>query len=493
MKFINYIAIGSLAVAASACSNWLDLEPSTSVDNSKGLQTLQQVDYSLNGTYSLMQNSNAYSGRLVYYADVCGDDMQAGSSTKRTGDYYLFNYNKDNAPSTHWSYLYEIIRSCNVILRDTAQVRSSITTTKDNATLTSYIGEALAIRGLALFDLTRLFGYPYTKDNGASLGVPVITTVLGTFDLPKRNTVAECYKQIISDLTSATQMINTDFNKGRINKWAAMALLSRVYLYKGDQESNTKALQLAEATIAGAEAAKYRLWTNDEYPKAWGNDAIPDNPGEILFEIVNLTTDSPGNESLGYLNSKDGYDDYFITSSFYELLMQDPNDVRLKLLSFDGTKCAYVNKYQPQPTEVIQDANIPLVRLSEVYLIAAEAAQRLNDNDDAVKYLNPIVQRADPANTVEGTTITQDRIMLERRKELVGEGHRLYDVMRNGLQCERKNTTNSDLQKKMTKAKMLSGSYPKTYDNTYYKIILPIPKSEMNTNPNIADQQNPGY
>jgi hypothetical protein len=316
--------------------------------------------------------------------------------------------------------------------------------------------------------------------------------VAENFAVPKRNTVAECYTQIIKDLTAAVPMINTNFQKGRINKWAAMALLSRVYLYKGDSESNAKALETAEATIQGAEANKYRLWTNDEYSTAWGNDVTDKAPGEILFEIVNLTTDSPGNESLGYLNSYNGYDDYCITSSFYELLLQDPKDVRLKILSFDGSKYAYVNKYQPQPTEIIQDANIPLIRLSEVYLIAAEAAQRLNDNDDAIKYLNPIVTRANPANEIQpGEIITQDRIMLERRKELVGEGHRLYDVMRNGLKCVRKNTSDAAIQKKISKTKHLSGTYPKEYDNTYYKIVLPIPKAEMDVNTNL--EQNPEY
>ena len=57
------------------------------------------------------------------------------------------------------------------------------------------------MRGLALFDLTRLFGMPYTLDNGASLGVPIeIKTELPTHQ-PSRNTVAECYNQVIKDLT----------------------------------------------------------------------------------------------------------------------------------------------------------------------------------------------------------------------------------------------------------------------------------------------------
>lgn len=75
---------------------------------------------------------------------------------------------------------------------------------------------------------------------------------------------------------------------------------------------------MASDAITGAEKNKYALWTNEDYPTAWGEDASASKPGEVLFEIVNLTTDSPGKESMGYLNSYDGYDDMCITCSFYQ-------------------------------------------------------------------------------------------------------------------------------------------------------------------------------
>ena len=199
-------------------------------------------------------------------------------------------------------------------------------------------------------------------------------------------------------MEQSVNLLSGKFKKGKFNKWAAMSLLSRVYLYKND---NANAFKYATEAIKGAEKQKYALWTNEEYPTIWANDASASKPGEVLFEIVNLTTDSPGKESMGYLSSKDGYDDICITCSFYHFLLEDPDDVRLKLLSFDKTYYAYVNKYQPQEGENIEDANIPLIRLSETYLIAAEAAVKLDDNASAVKYLDPIVLRANPDNTVE--------------------------------------------------------------------------------------------
>lgn len=482
MKVLKYIFICGLSLFTASCGNeWLDREPSTSIDNDEGFKLTAEIGYALNGVYNTMQNAYAYSGRLVYYGDVTGDDMQAVSSSKRTGSYYLFSYTKNNAPSTHWSYLYNIINQCNIILASVDQIEVA---PADEAERNDYKGQALALRGMALFDLTRIFGYPYKKDNGASLGVPVVTEVLTIQDKPARNTVAECYTQIIADLEAGAGLLGEEFNKGKINKWSALTLLSRVYLYKGD---NAKALEKAEAAISGAEGKKYALWTNAEYPTAWSNDASSSKPGEVLFEIVNTNTDGAGNESMGYLSSYSGYDDLCITSSFYALLLEDPNDVRLKLLSFDGSKYAYVFKYQPQAGELIQDANIPLIRLSEAYLNAAEAAQKSGNNDKAVKYLDAIVKRANPQNTVAGQQLTQERILTERRKELVDEGHRMYDALRDGGKAIRRDVANS----KISSTKHLSGSYEKEYDWNWYKTILPIPKAEMDANPNLT--QNPEY
>ena len=113
----------------------------------------------------------------------------------------------------------------------------------------------------------------------------------------------------------------------------------------------------------------------------------------------------------------------------------------------------------------------------------------LEDNDNTVKYLDPIVRRANPANTVEGETITLDRVLLERRKELVGEGHRLYDLMRNNLRVERVDETPD------SKVSSIPKHYAKdlSFDWSFYKIVLPIPKAEIDANPNLKDQQNPGY
>lgn len=488
MKAINYIAAAAFtALTLSSCgSSWLDLEPETSVQTESTIKVLSDCDFALNGIYNTMQSAYAYSGRLVYYGDATGDDMQAYSATKRTGDYYLLNFSKDDSPYTFWYYPYYLIASCNVVLTQIDGITTDETELRD-----FYKGQALALRSMFLFDLTRFYGYPYKKDKGASLGVPIVTTLLNKEDKPTRKTVAECYDEVINDLSTAIKLMDTDtgkkFAKGHISKWGAMSLLSRVYLYHGD---DSKALDMAEQAIAGAEAEGYRLWTNSEYPTAWSNDASTQNPGEVLFEIVNTTEDSPGNESLGRLHNPDGYKDICLTSSFYTMLKSDPNDIRLKLLKF-SSKRAFLYKYQPQEGENIRDANIPLLRLSETYLNAAEAAFKTGDKEKAATYLNAIVKRANPENSVSKDAITLDRIMTERRKELVGEGHRMFDALRDGGYVDRKDT--DDKPSEIASTSHLAGLTPekKHFNWDYFRCVLPIPKAEMDVNSNIT--QNPNF
>lgn len=486
--------MGAVAAGFSSCGNdWLDLEPSTSVKTN--VKTISDVEFTLNGIYSTMQSSDAYSGRLVYYGDVTGDDIQAVSSTKRTANAYLYGFTKTNAPASYWSMPYEIIQNCNVILKHIDDIPI---TDKQKDALDDLKGQALAIRGLALFDLTKLFGYPYTMDNGASLGACIVTDVLEKDAMPQRSTVAQCYTQILKDLEESVKLLGKDFNKGKINRWAALTLLSRVYLYHGD---DAKALAAAKEAIEGSEKNGYALWTNEEYPSAWANDASKQKPGEVLFEIINLTTDSPGKESLGYLYAPGGYADGCVTVSFYNMMLKDANDVRLKIINV-ATKDkyssssiygrAFVNKFQPQQGENLTDANIPLIRLSEAYLNAAEAAAKLtaagdDHNADAALYLDAIVNRANPdKHVVAGNQITLKQVLEERRKELVGEGHRMFDLLRNGMKVKRIKESN----KQLSKTKHTCSDEYMTIGLDNYKIVLPIPQYERNVShiPN-----NPGY
>ena len=201
---------------------------------------------------------------------------------------------------------------------------------------------------------------------------------------PSRNTTAQCYKAITDDLTDAVKLLRPVKKEGKINKWGAMTLLSRVYLYMGNDK---EAYDVAAEAIKGAEKQGYKLWTNDEYAEIW---ATPFN-SELLFEIVNLTTDSPGKSSIGYLSTKYNL---IATEKYWKDYMKDnSDDVRSQMVSTASSSKPYCLKYPAQGSKSYEDANIPVFRLSELYLNAAEAAIKRNDIPNTRKYLKPIYAR----------------------------------------------------------------------------------------------------
>lgn len=499
MKRLKYIWTVTLAVLLCACGNdWLDIEPSTSIDTEGSLTTLRDYEFTLNGIYSTMQSYYYYGARMQYYGDVTGDDIQAYSASKRCATYYQFGWNKDNVPTTFWRTCYDIIQNTNIVINGIDAIQYDGEDEKGQQAFDAYQkdlkGQALAVWALATFDLTRLYGYPYLKDNGTSLGAAIVREVVGITYKPSRSTVAKCYEEIIKSLKNAVPLLATQKEKaksswlaqsvqGKMNKWSAMTLLSRAYLYMGDYGN---ALKVAEEAIEGAEKDGYRLWTNEEYAMAW-SEAFS---SEVLFEIVNLLTDNPGKESIGYLCSPDGYKDMILTGSFYDFMMQDKDDVRFKMIDIVSKRAYYTNKYPGENGDGgPADANIRLFRLSELYLIAAEAAVQEKDNTKAVKYLEAIVKRGNPANSVSGT-VTVEQVLDERRKEFYGEGHRFFDVLRTGGTIKRENVS----VKEISSTKHLSlQDYAKEFDWNMYKVVLPIPKAEIDANPNMKGQQNPGY
>ena len=168
------------------------------------------------------------------------------------------------------------------------------------------------------------------------------------------------------------------------------------------------------------------------------------------------------------------------TKDFLDLLNEDPNDVRLGLLITDknGTKRT-INKYPGRAGSVAVN-NVRVIRLSDIYLIGAEAALKKAAPDQTLAddYLYKIQNRANSA-TVK-TTATLDLIMKERRKELVLEGHRLYDVLRQGIEITRKGGNH-----------FLNATDLVTVNWNDYRTIMPIPQAEIDANTNI--QQNPEY
>lgn len=498
MNTMKNILLFVLVVALSGCGNdWLNVEPETQVPTPETVKTLKDARYAMNAVYNTMQGADYYGATMMYYADLKGGDFMSKKSSDRGNGYYRFSHSANSSPVELWAAPYRTIRLANNLLAKIDDLME-----ENEATCKDIKAQALTARALGLFDMTRVFGYPYTKDDGASPGVPVVREPVPTSYKPGRDSVRTCYRYILKDLNDALDLYESLIvdggddddddvelpESGRLNRWATWTLLCRVYLYQGDY---TRALSEAKKLISEAEKAGYRLWKNEEYIGAFGGASN----AELFFELVNTNISGPDKESLGYLYWWKGYKAIMGSDDFYEFMKKDSKDVRYKLIerksesvtNDDGSKEKIYyycwNKYPGESGEDPRMANIRIFRLSEVYLIAAEAAAHLNDNGAAVEYLRPIVERGNPAKTVKDSeVVTVDRVLDERRKELAGEGHRMFDLIRNGKTVVRTPRSIVAVTEKS-----------KSFDWTYYKVVMPIPKSEMDCNEKLAGQQNPGY
>lgn len=471
MKKIHIKSIIMAMVMASAtltsCSGYLDTLPSDSLVSDDAITSIEDAKTALNGAYYTLITNTYYGNDFIARAEVGGDDVQTSAMGKRTENFYRHMYRQNSSPSGLWSIPYKTINRVNVLLK---AIESGVI--PETETLKQIKGEALTLRALCHFDLLITYGYPYLKDNGASLGVPLVETVLPATDLPARTTVAEGYTMVLRDLNNAKDMVSEKVVNGHINRWAIKSLIARVNLYKGDYDA---AYTNAKDVV---ENGPYKLIPNDAYVASWGEAFTT----EAIFELEITSLASGNRELLGYVANPEGYAAMIATTDFINLLNEDKNDVRLGLLAKDSEgKKRFINKLPGRDGSVAVN-NVKIVRLSDVYLIAAEAALRKAAIDQTLadKCLNAIVKRASP--TASTVVATKENIIKERRKELVMEGHRLYDALRLGLTISRIGGDHflNDLD-------LVSPNW------NDYRSVMAIPQAEIDANPNISKQQNPGY
>ncbi|MBQ0733267.1 RagB/SusD family nutrient uptake outer membrane protein [Aquimarina celericrescens] len=468
---IIYILLAA-AFIISSCDDTLEQQFSDNLEVSDAIVDLNSLNLAANGTYSLFldedddRDGDVYSRTLLLLPEILSDNafIDAFDNTGRYLDFDLYTVNANNGNvGRTWEDITRIIATTSIIIRE-AELLMFPESEQEDAE--QYIGEMYALRALAFHNLQLLFAQPYNFTADAShLGVPIPDfETLGngsTIQEPGRSTTAQVYEQIESDLLKAIDLMRAESSPARMDVHAARALLARVYLH---MENWTGARDIATQVINNSGNS---LLENQEYIASWGLD---DN-SETLFTLVSNETDNSGTNSIGYFYLT--YEDAFATDDFVNTLSD--TDVRKELYPAKGD----VNLVQKFPKVQFQDDNIQVLRLSELYLIKAEAHAQLNEDLLAQQALDLIIQRADPSaitSTETGQALI-DKIILERRKELAYEGFRLYDLTRYGR----------------TFNKFLQDGDPIPISAPENRTIMPIPIDEINVNPNIANQQNPGY
>ena len=449
----KYIIIG-LVILFSGCADQLDLAPQQSVDQDLALSTDANVKRVLQGAYSEIRVADLYGGSLLLYAEMLG----ANGEVRWEGTYNqpreMFNKNifvNNSFVQGTWSAAYSAINVSNNILASLDVVDS-----EDRAQVE---GEALFIRGSMFFELVKFYALPYSAGNMQSnLGVPIVLTPTRQIDeasFVARNTVAEVYTQIISDLEKAEAQLPA-VNGFLARNYVAAAQLSRVYLQMQDFE---KARDAANRAITLATANGKMLTAN--YMDAFNTDG---DSIEDLFSIQVNTQDSDNDMFLYYSLPEFGARGGDVSVLNAHFSYYETGDDRLSQF-FEGAGEERTAKWRDQ------FKNVKVIRLAEMYLTRAEANFRLGTSIGATPLadLNIIRQRVKlPA----ATDVSLASILAERKVELAHEGQFLHDVKR-------------------TKGFIMDNASSATFNFDNGKLIFPIPQREMDANPNLV--QNSAY
>jgi hypothetical protein len=302
------------------------------------------------------------------------------------------------------------------------------------------------------------------------------------------------YTQIISDLNAASSLVKLnqgeqltigstgltrDITSEFFSKYAVRALLAKVYLTMGDW-ANAKTAALDVVNNSG-----FQLVNATDYTGYWADPSARVNKVETLFEV---SADASANDQTDQLSAfyeqpPVGYGDLWITN---DLVSQySATDVRKSVIlvgQAPGGQTIYINNKYSNTSNASDKDDIKVLRFADVVLILAEAYANLNDEANALVYLNKVAQKRDPSFTGYTSTGAQLKadIINERRKELAFEGDRYWDLMRLNLPI----------------ANHIKNQIPFTpfpIDVTNTRRIFPIPQAEIDVNPNIRSQQNPGY
>ena len=459
-----------MVMLLTACSkSFIEKAPYDSIPLNSALSDEVGVTNALNGAYAQMRTANLFGRDFPVIGDVQADNTFV--ETKNAGRYIpQYNYsmvNSDGVAAEIWTNAYTEILRCNQIITGTAS----------GGLVPQIKAQAYALRALLYFKLITLFASPYTETPGG-LGVPLVLTYNPTA-LPKRSKISEVYTQIISDFKAGFANGPAYVNSITLSKYAIEGLLAKAYFYMGDY-TNAKAAALDVITNGG-----FTLVTPGNFVNYWANGAIQSNAVETLFEIDADAINNNGYDDLGsiYIN---GYQDLYASKQLVALY--SGTDIRKSLLVLNsftksGASATLVNKFSNAQNS--DRDNLKVIRLSEVYLIAAESSLPSNEGD-ALKYLNALVAQRDPLKIyISGGAQLLNDIILERRKELAFEGDRLFDLNRLKLPIVRVQNGGA-----ITAGQ---GNINLTVPSGDYRRIYPIPLNEIQANANIAGQQNPGY
>lgn len=472
MKKRNLLLL--LLLALTACNKKLDIAPENTLVDRDVFKTEGGSEQALSEAYynllKAVTNSFTYT-----YADYTTPTLKVAPfyETYKNGGATPTDYNVVNT----WTLFYGAINSANNVI---AKVPAFATYREEKQN--QFVSEAKFVRAYCYFNLLCLFGDGALVGDESGLGLPLQLTPFegyNTGEIIGRSSNKEVYVQIIKDLTEGVTSLPDRYSdemktRTRATKGAVNALLTRVYLFRGDYANAA----LSAQAVLDKRPSVYQLSENLHALFPANPSGVSITPSsEYIFgfpvsQMVSNNTSASNNIGNQYYFKRS----YWINPDFINEF--EPNDLRVSELMWRGDSIYNPNMLNEKTTFKFNNQNgrdnVPLIRLAEVMLSKAEALTRTSGiNSEAVQLLNEVRNRAIKAAVpFSNTDFTSAEdllamILQQRKFELAFEGINRYDMIRNKIPL-----TSPDLPAN--------------------KKVLPVPQSEIDIS-NKLIQQNSGY
>lgn len=467
----------TLGLLMASCTD-LETTPRQSLTPEQALNDVSGYFAVSNSMYNRATSFNYYGQQMMIAPEILADNLRLVANT---GRYQGEEANGDRDHINLWnSNVFGGINDANLII--TGIDDENVTGEEDQKSIIK--GEAYFMRALFYFDLCRVYGYePGREVNGFNLG-PILrltpTLVASDADFRTRTTVLEVYDQIEQDLIEAIPLLPpVPLGSEGVyfgNRGAALTLLARLYLY-WNRMQDAEAAATAAMNLLGLRSNGDGLTPPGAYVQGFSRAPHPESIFELELRQVDWSSVDGVNNSLNSLTSDSDPAAQFIIAASNELMATfETGDVRRdcwRETTRDGIEGpVYASrKWTGYKGDFLE--NLPIIRAAELYLIRAEARYQSNPAG-AREDINALrAQRGLGAvdNVITGQTLF-NRIMLERRQEFALEGHRFFDLKRNGMNI----TKHGDF---------LEVPY------TDYRILSNLPLEQIQLNELL--EQNPGY
>ncbi len=501
---LKYTVIVLIALAVTRCK--MDVIPQDAMTSDQMVNTSDGLPSLVNGLYAIFKESgdggnNCYVRQFYQMSDFASDDIVCAYKTE---DDLInsFRYRDRTAEKSNinyfWEMSYKIIYGANVAI--------SMADLKGSDPLTDQLkGESYFLRAYATHNLVRFFAKPYNDANRQAPGV--ILRQDKSDNMPKaRATLEETYNYIINSLKTAESLMSEEMPAERNNdnhkfasKLAVWALLSRIYLYKNDPDSCIFYANMAiEPGTISLESAK-------NFPAYFASAKSQGNESIWIIPFTPVDDKLSGSVASMIYNGNNCWAEEGATQSLMDDMGFGTNmgdiDQRWKYILTDapvvknGVNMYYISKFSGQDGSPTLSSPV-FLRLAEVYLNRAEAYAKKNDVSSAVADVNEIrTNRMIPPDGMvigdylyDEALISNDEILdivlKERRIELAFEGHRIFDLMRNGKDIVRNywgfhlDTYNG--VPTTSEPGLTAGGVLFRADDP--EVIYPIPSSEISTN-----------